>query len=201
MGKEDLAGSEAKKPSYEDLEMRVEELEAREKGRASREYKSRLFAYIFGREENKRWTLELYNAINGTSYEDPSGIVIYTIEDVVYMGMKNDVSFIVSELINLFKVLNIYEQQSSFNPNVPVREFMYLGKMFDKYIYMSKLNRYGSKLIPLPIPKLVVLYNGERNQPEEMILRLEDAFKEEIRNALKKEMKGHSEFWHFLYTK
>ena len=65
--------------------------------------KDRLFCYIFGREEHKEWTLSLYNAINGTSYDDPSEVEITTMEDVVYMGMKNDVSFIVHSDIQFYE--------------------------------------------------------------------------------------------------
>lgn len=64
-------------------------------GNVNREYKSRLFSFLFGREENKHWTLSLYNAIHGTSHKDPSSITINTIEDVIYMGMKNDLSILV----------------------------------------------------------------------------------------------------------
>lgn len=87
----------AEKKTYEELEERIRELELQMKGSGNREYKSRLFGFIFGREENKQWTLSLYNAIHGTSYDDLSGITINTIEDVVYMGMKNDFSILVSE--------------------------------------------------------------------------------------------------------
>lgn len=55
---------------------------------------------------------------------------INTIEDVVYMGMKNDLSILVSEIISLYRTLELYEQQSSYNPNMPVREFMYIIKIY-----------------------------------------------------------------------
>ena len=77
--------------------------------------------------------------------------------------------------------MELYEQQSSYNPNMPVREFMYAGKLYDKFIHSAKLNKYGKKLLPLPLPKLVVFYNGEEEQEDETVLRLSDAFKEEIR--------------------
>ena len=47
----------------------------------------------------------------------------------------------------------------------------------NKFIYMSKMNRYGKKLMPLPVPKLVVFYNGEEEKADQMILRLSDSFK------------------------
>jgi hypothetical protein len=79
--------------------------------------------------------------------------------------------------------VELYEQQSSYNPNMPVREFMYAGKLYDKFIHSSRLNPYGKTLLllPLPLPKLVVFYNGEYDTEDEVILRLSDAFKEEIR--------------------
>ena len=78
-------------------------------------HKDRLFCFLFGREENKKWTLSLYNAVNGSSLTDPDMIRITTMGDILYMGMKNDVSFIIETIMNL------YEQQSTYNPNMPVR--------------------------------------------------------------------------------
>ena len=172
------------KKTYEELEKLIQELKEQMKSKESREYKSRLFSFIFGREENKLWTLSLYNAIHGTAYDDPSGIVINTIEDVVYMGMKNDLSILVSESVSLYRSIELYEQQSSYNPNMPVREFMYAGKLYDKFIHSSGLNLYGKKLLPLPLPKLVTFYNGEDEKEDEAVLSLSDAFKEEIRQGL-----------------
>ncbi len=180
----------AEKKTYEELEKRIRELEEQLKGKGNREYKSRLFGFIFGREENKRWTLSLYNAIHGTSYDDLSGITINTIEDVIYMGMKNDLSILVSENISLYRVMELYEQQSTYNPNMPVREFMYAGKLYDKFIHSAGLNRYGRKLLPLPLPKLVTFYNGDDEKEDETVLSLSAAFREEIRQNV---MRRHSE--------
>ena len=135
----------------------------------NRDHKDRLFSFLFGSESNKEWTLSLYNAVNDTSYTDPQAILFTTIDDAVYMGMKNDLSFI------LFHVMNIYEQQSTYNPNMPVRQLMYAGKLYDKYIQQNKLNIYGKRIVRLPIPKLVVFYNGT-DQEDDQILELSDAF-------------------------
>lgn len=56
------------------------------------QYKDRLFTFLFGSEENKAWTLSLYNVVNHTDYQDPSAIEITTIREIMYMGMHNDVS-------------------------------------------------------------------------------------------------------------
>ena len=166
------------------LEDQIRELQYTFRGTAHPEYKSRLFSFLFGREEHKEWTLSLYNAINGTSHTDPNDITINTIEDVIYLGMKNDLSIIVSEIVNLYKKIELYEQQSSYNPNMPVRQFMYAGKSYDKYIFINRFNRYGTKLIPLPIPKLVVFYNGTADKPDDMLLSLDDAYKAEIKRNI-----------------
>jgi predicted transposase YdaD len=135
----------------------------------NREYKDRLFVFIFGREENRKWTLSLYNAVNGTDYTDENAIEITTMSDAVYMGMRNDVSFIITEFISLF------EQQSTYNPNMPVRQLMYLGRLYDKYIDATKQNLYGKRQIELPVPKLVTFYNGKDDIPDK-ILKLSDSF-------------------------
>ena len=134
------------------------------------QYKDRLFNFIFGSEENKAWTLSLYNAVNGSSYTDPTAIEINTIKEVMYLGMHNDVSFLISDNMNL------YEQQSTYNPNMPLRFLQYAGNLYEKYIVQHELNKYSSTLLELPVPKLVVFYNGDRNQPEETILKLSDSF-------------------------
>ena len=134
------------------------------------EHKDRLFNFIFGREENRRWTLSLYNAVNGSDHDDESMIVFNTLEDVIYLSMKNDTSFLIGN------IMSVYEHQSTFNPNMPLRLLEYVGKLYSGHISRNKLNKYGEKLIVLPTPKLVVFYNGLKDQEDETILRLSDSF-------------------------
>ena len=136
----------------------------------NREYKDRLFTFIFGREENREWTLSLYNAINGSHHTDASAIKITTLPNVIYMGMHNDVSFIIAN------ELNLYEQQSSFNPNMPVRQFLYAAKLIEQYLVPHQKRLYWSALVRIPAPKLLVLYNGKDTYDDETILRLSDAY-------------------------
>ena len=136
----------------------------------NREYKDRLFRLLFGQEENKENMLSLYNALNHTAYTDPKDLTITTIDDVIYVGMKNDVSFILADSISL------WEQQSSYNPNMPLRGFLYFGKLYNSYVERNRLNLYGSELLRIPSPKYVVLYNGTVEQPAEKKLKLSDAF-------------------------
>lgn len=142
----------------------------------NREYKDRLFTFIFGREENREWTLSLYNAVNGSHYTDASLIEFNTLKDVLFMGMRNDTSFLISD------VLNVYEHQSSYNRNMPLRMLDYVSDLYTGYIAKNKINRYRNTLIKLPTPKLVVFYNGMTEAEDEMTLRLSDSFDEEHRN-------------------
>ena len=78
------------------------------------EYRDRLFKAIFGRDtpQSKKWRLELYNALNNSNYTDPDALELNTIENVIYLTMRNDISFLVDSQMTL------YEQQSTYNPNM-----------------------------------------------------------------------------------
>ena len=134
------------------------------------QHKDRVFKFLFGNPDNKEWTLALYNAINDSSYDNPDDIQFNTIEDAVYLGMKNDVSFIIVD------ELNLWEHQSTFNPNMPMRFFLYAAKLYEKYIASSEYYVYSSTLQPAPCPKCICFYNGTREHPERQILKLSDAF-------------------------
>ena len=137
----------------------------------NREYKDRLFKFIFGNPENKEWTLSLYNAINDTSYENSDDIQLTTIQDAVYMNMKNDVSFLIND------IMNFYEQQSSYNPNMPMRFLIYAGMVYSKYIETSdNYFEYSSSQQKAPAPQCVCFYNGTANKDDRIILKLSDAF-------------------------
>lgn len=136
----------------------------------NKKYKDRLFCLLFGNEGYKDNILSLYNALCHTSYTNTDDIQIYTIDDVIYIKMKNDVSVLLDSFLYL------WEQQSTFNPNMPIRGLMYFSKMYDRYITENNLNIYGKMLIKLPTPKYTVLYNGMDEQPGFMQLKLSDSF-------------------------
>lgn len=136
-------------------------------------YKDRLFCLIFGDENEKQNIISLYNALNGTDYSEDEEVEVTTIHDVIYINMKKDVSFIVDSHMSLF------DQQSSVNPNMPLRGLMYFGNLYDSYIESRGLNIYGSKLIRIPTPQYYVLYNGKVEAPAVAELKLSDAFAKE----------------------
>ena len=139
--------------------------------RINRKIRDTLFTALFGSPERKELTLDLYNALNGSHHTNPDDIEINTLEDVIYIDMKNDVSFILQD------DLNMYEQQSTCNPNMPLRQFLYAAHSLESYIEVKKLSgkMYGSKRVMIPTPKLVTLYNGPA-EVEDGVLRLSDSF-------------------------
>lgn len=136
--------------------------------RVRRQIKDRLFRFLF--EKDKEALLQLYNALNGTDYHDTGTLQTVTIENAVYVAMKNDLAFVIAGTMNL------YEHQGTYNPNMPVRFLVYLAEEYQKIITQAESSLYGTKQIPLPTPQCVVFYNGEREAPEEHVLRLSDAF-------------------------
>ena len=131
---------------------------------ADREYKDRL---VFS---NKEDLLSLYNAVSGTEYEDPDELEINTLGNVLYLSMKNDISFLVSG------TLNLYEHQSTYNPNMPMRGLLYYEKLYEKIIARNNINIYGSSAKTFPFPQHIVFYNGTDSQPDRTVLRLSDLF-------------------------
>ena len=139
-------------------------------GSFNRQYQDRLFKAIFGRQEHKDWLLSLYNALNGSSYTDPSAIEINTIEGIIYVTMKNDISFLIDSQLNL------YEQQSSYNPNMPLRGLMYFAELYQKHLTKQDRDLFTTALVKIPTPNFVVFYNGSRDMPDVTKLRLSEAF-------------------------
>ncbi len=132
-----------------------------------RNYRDTLFRLLF---RDKKRLLSLFNAVNGTHYDDPEELVITTLEGALYLGMKNDVSCMIDMMMQL------YEHQSTVNPNMPLRNLFYVSDLLQKYIYEEGLDIYSRKQIKIPTLKFVVFYNGEEEQPERKEIRLSNAF-------------------------
>ncbi len=145
------------------------------KRKVHRQVKDKVFRFIF--EKDKEALLQLYNALNGTSYNDASKLQVVTLESAVYIVMKNDLAFVIAG------TLNLYEHQSTYNPNMPVRFLFYLGQEYQRIVEEAKQSLYGSVQIALPTPRCIVFYNGEKEMPEEQILRLSDAYMDKCDEA------------------
>ena len=131
----------------------------------NRIYKDRLYKMIFN---DKSELLKLYNAINGTHYDDPAMLTITTLDNAIYMTMENDLSFIIDMRLAL------YEQQSTVNPNLPLRFLMYITDIYSAYT--KDMNIYGSKKVQIPLPSFVIFYNGVRSQPDRTEFLLSELF-------------------------
>ena len=143
------------------------------------QFRDRLFIAIFGKdtEKSKRWRLNLYNALNGTNYTDPDALKLNTIENVIYIKMYNDVSFLIDSQMTL------YEQQSRPNPNMPLRGLLYFAELYQKHLAQKELDLHWSTLVKIPNPRFVVFYNGEPARPELYKLRLSEAFELEDKSG------------------
>ena len=132
----------------------------------NRTYKDTVFRKLFSDRKN---LLSLYNAINGTAYTDETELEIVTLESAIYMGMKNDLAFIIDT--NLF----LYEHQSTYNPNMPLRDLLYISSEYQKLV--DKESLYSSVLLKVPAPHFIVFYNGRRKMLDRWTNCLSEAYK------------------------
>ena len=116
---------------------------------ANRNYKDTVFRMLFSDRKN---LLSLYNAVNQSNYSNPDDLEIVTLENAIYMGMKNDLAFIIDT--NLF----LYEHQSTYNPNMPLRDLFYISSEYQKLVEHKSL--YSSTQQKVPAPNFIVFYNG-----------------------------------------
>ena len=124
-------------------------------------YKARIFEMLYS---DKKELLDLYNAVNGTAYDNPEELEINTLENAIYMAMHNDVSFVIDTMLSL------YEHQSTYSPNLPLRYLFYISDLYSKIT--KDANLYGEKMIKIPTPKFIIFYNGEEKRAEKEILKL-----------------------------
>ena len=131
----------------------------------NRTYKSTVFAMLFTEKEN---LLELYNAISRKHYTDPELLEVNTLENAIYMSMRNDISFVVDGRLSL------YEHQSTYSPNLPLRFLFYISNLYSGMT--REANLYGTRTVKIPGPEFLIFYNGREEMPERQVLRLSDMF-------------------------
>lgn len=135
----------------------------------NREYKSAVFSMLM---EDKANALQVYNALNGSSYDDPEKVEIVNLESGISLSIRNDAAFIVDADIN------IYEHQSTYNPNMPLRSLIYYVSILKKLIKDQDI--YGSAIIHIPTPHFVVFYNGTKNRPDKEVMKLSSSYEKRI---------------------
>ncbi len=134
---------------------------------SNRKYRDVLFRHLF---REKKDLLDLYNALNGSTYQNPEELEVITMEDVIFMKMKNDLSFMIGN------ALNLYEHQSTWNPNMPLRGMLYFAQQFEGLLASRNEDIYSTKCVELPTPVYIVFYNGGGMQTDNRILYLSDSY-------------------------
>ena len=132
---------------------------------AKRSYKDGVWRMLMGIPKN---ALSVYNALNDTDYRNPNELTYNTLENAIFMNIKNDVSFIVGCYTSL------YEHQATYTPNMPLRDLFYVADVLQKYVKDQTL--YSPARIRIPAPVFVVFYNGNRKMGDKEIQRLSDSY-------------------------
>ena len=159
----------------ENLQQTNYEKEKQQDGQASavvRNYKDTVFRMVF---REKKELLSLFNAVNGTDYKEPGDLQVNTLENAIYMTMKNDIFCVLDMRMNLF------EHQATVNPNILLRDLHYVSRLYE--VMTQKQSIYSSKMLLLPTSRFIVLYNGKEEQPERKELRLSDSYMVNIGEA------------------
>ena len=127
-----------------------------------------MFSTLFSNPEALR---ELYSAIEGIDIPSDVVININTLSDALFMGKINDVSFTIDD-----RIVVLVEHQSTLSENIPIRLLMYIARVYEKIV--EKENIYHRRLIKIPTPEFIVLYNGKENCSDYHELKLSAAFKD-----------------------
>ena len=134
-----------------------------------RQYKDNVFCLLY---RDKNNLLDLYNGLNDTNYTNVDDLTVTTLKGGVYMKYKNDASFVFGQDLYMF------EQQSSRNPNMPLRFLHYLSDVYRQMYNNSDLHR--STMLKIPVPHFVTFYNGKQPLEAESTLRLSDMYEKKM---------------------
>ena len=140
-------------------------MEERKEVKGQKKYKDTVFRMLY---KDRERALSLYNSVNGTTYDNPEMLEFNTLDNAIYMNVKNDLSFLIANQVNL------YEHQSTLPVNMPLRDLFYVADILQK-MYRNR-TIYDSRMIQIPNPDFVVFYNGASKLPERMELKLSDSF-------------------------
>ena len=139
--------------------------------KTNRNYKDSVFVDLFAHDITaKENFISLYNALHGTNLDvKTTDIQPVMLEQVLYMKYYNDIAMLIDG-----KIVILIEHQSTINQNMPFRFLEYIARIYEKIT--TKDEKFGRKLVKLPIPEFYVFYNGKDDYPTESIMKLSDAF-------------------------
>jgi hypothetical protein len=145
---------------------------------ANREHKSSVFTEFF---QEKSRLIELYNAVTNANYPANADIQINTLEDVLFMGRRNDISFLLDDTLVV-----LVEHQSTINLNMPLRFLLFMARIYERLL--DAVNLYKIRRVDIPRPEFIVLYNGKQEMPDQVKLRLSDAYKGNVSGQISLEL-------------
>ena len=139
--------------------------------KTNRNYKDSVFVDLFARDITaKENFISLYNALHGTNLDvETTDIQPVMLEQVLYMKYYNDIAMLIDG-----KIVILIEHQSTINKNMPFRFLEYIARIYEKIT--TKDEKFGRKLVKLPVPEFYVFYNGKDDYPTESVMKLSDAF-------------------------
>ena len=121
--------------------------------------------------------------MHGTNLEvETTDVQPVMLERVLYMKYYNDIAMLIDG-----KIVILIEHQSTINQNMPFRFLEYIARIYEKIT--TKDEKFGRKLVKLPVPEFYVFYNGKDDYPTESVMKLSDAFMQlgddsELKNQL-----------------
>ena len=150
--------------------------------KTNRNYKDSVFVDLFAHDVTaKENFISLYNALHGTNLDaKTTDVQPVMLEQVLYMKYYNDIAMLIDG-----KIVILIEHQSTINQNMPFRFLEYIARIYEKIT--TKDEKFGRKLVKLPIPEFYVFYNGKDDYPTESEMKLSDAFIQldgELKNQL-----------------
>ena len=139
--------------------------------KTNRNYKDSVFVDLFAHDINaKENFISLYNALHGTNLDaKTTDVQPVMLEQVLYMKYYNDIAMLIDG-----KIVILIEHQSTINKNMPFRFLEYIARIYEKIT--TKDEKFGRKLVKLPVPEFYVFYNGKDDYPTESVMKLSDAF-------------------------
>ena len=139
--------------------------------KTNRNYKESVFVDLFANDITaKENFISLYNALHGTNLDvKTTDVQPVMLEKVLYMKYYNDIAMLIDG-----KIVILIEHQSTINKNMPFRFLEYIARIYEKIT--TKDEKFGRKLVKLPVPEFYVFYNGKDDYPTESIMKLSDAF-------------------------
>ena len=139
--------------------------------KTNRNYKDSVFVDLFAHDITaKENFISLYNALHGTNLDTKTtDVQPVMLERVLYMKYYNDIAMLIDG-----KIVILIEHQSTINKNMPFRFLEYIARIYEKIT--TKDEKFGRKLVRLPVPEFYVFYNGKDDYPTESVMKLSDAF-------------------------